>query len=98
MLRNRALRKKTFKKCHDYANRIYKELNILKLKDLIYFQNCLFMLQTENNKQLAASFPRLKYCDENHNYKTRSATRKLFDISINRTTNMINNLTNIVVL
>lgn len=55
-----------FKKRHGFVNSIYKELHILKFKDLI-----------EQNKQLTASFPRLKYCDESHNYMTRSAAKKL---------------------
>ena len=56
---------------HDSANPIYKELNIIKFKDPIYLQNCLLMIQTENNKRLAASFSGLKYYGENHNYTTR---------------------------
>ena len=72
-------------KRHDSPNSIFKEFHILKFKDLIYLQNCLFMLQIEQNKQLAASFPGLKYCDESHNYMTRSATKKLLDIPTNRT-------------
>ena len=72
------------KKCCNSANPIYKESNILKFKDLIYFQNCLFMLQIENDKELAASFLGLKYCGENHNYKARSMTKKLLNISQNR--------------
>ena len=43
------------------------------------------MLQKEQNKQLAASFARLKYCGESHNYVTRSATKKLLHIPTNRT-------------
>ena len=75
----------TFKKYHDSANLIFKELHILKFKDLIYSQKCLFMLQIEQNKQLAASFPGLKYCGESHNYMTRLATKKLLHILTNRT-------------
>ena len=45
ILQDRAPRKKR----HDFANPICKEFRILKFKDLIYLQNCLFMLQIENN-------------------------------------------------
>ena len=45
ILQNSALRKKR----RDFGNPIYKEFSIIKFKDLIYFQNCLFMLQKENN-------------------------------------------------
>ena len=85
ILQNRALRKMTFKKHHDSANSIFKEFHILKFKDLIYLQNCIFMLQIEQNKQLAASFPGLKYCGEGHNYMTWSTTKKLLHIPTNRT-------------
>ena len=70
---NRAL-KIIFKKSHDFVNSIYKELYTLKFKDLI-----------EQNKQLAASFPRLKYCDESHNYMTRSAAKKLPHVPTKKT-------------
>ena len=74
MLSHRANRKIIFKKCHDSANPIYKEYNVLKFKDLIFLPNCLFMLQIEHNKQLAASFSGLKCCGENHNYAARLTT------------------------
>ena len=48
------------------------------------------MLQIKDNKQLATSFSRLKYCGENHNYTTRLVTRKLLDI------NVLNSLPNII--
>ena len=56
---------------------IYREFHILKFKDLIYLQNCIFMLQIEQNKQLAAPFPGLKYCGESLNNMTRSAAKKI---------------------
>ena len=42
------------------------------------------MLQIENNKQLAASFSRLKYCGKNHNNAMIGA-RKLLNIPSKRT-------------
>ena len=48
-----------------------------------YLQKCLFVLQIENNKQLAASFSRLKYCGKNHNYAMIGA-RKLLNIPSRR--------------
>ena len=38
------------------------------------------MNQIEQNEKLAKSFSQLKYCGYNHNYQTRSETRKLLDI------------------
>ena len=43
------------------------------------------MLQIEQNKQIVASFPRLKYCGESHNYMTPSATKKILHIPTNKT-------------
>ena len=42
-------------------------------------QNYLFMNQIEEKEKIAKSFSNLKYCRDNHNYQTRSATRKLLD-------------------
>ena len=69
-LQNRALRKITFKKFHDPVNPLYKDLKILKFKDLLHLQNCLFVLQIEQNQTLAKSFVTLKHCGDNHNYQT----------------------------
>ena len=41
-LQNRALRKITFKKLHDPVNPFFEDLKILKFKDLLHLQNCLF--------------------------------------------------------
>ena len=38
------------------------------------------MSQIEQNEKLAESFSALKYCSYNHNYQTRSVTRKLLNI------------------
>ena len=38
------------------------------------------MNQIKPNEKLAKSFLELKYCGYNHNYQTRSMTRKLLDI------------------
>ena len=67
-LRNRALRKITFKKLHDPVDTLYMDLNILQLKELLHLQNCLFVLQIEHNRILANSFVTPKHCGDNHNY------------------------------
>ena len=51
-----ALRKITFKKFHDPVNPLYKDLKILKFKDLLHLQTCLFVLQIEQNQTPAKSF------------------------------------------
>ena len=78
-IQNRALRKITFKKFHDPVNPLYKDLKILKFKDLLHLQNCLFVLQIEQNQTLAKSFVTLKHCGDNHNYQTRASTKRILD-------------------
>lgn len=46
----------TFNKLHDCTHAIYNELSILKFQDLIYLQNCIFMLQIEQNESLDVPF------------------------------------------
>ena len=48
-LQNRALREITFKKSYYPVNPSYKDLKILKFKDLLHLQNCLFVLKIEQN-------------------------------------------------
>ena len=80
VIQNRALRKISFKKLHDPTAQLYKDLKLLKFCDIVHLQNCLFMNQIEQNEKLAKSFSELKYCGYNHNYQTRSVTRKLLNI------------------
>ena len=84
LLQNKARREITFNKLHDSIHAIYNELSILKFQDLIYLQNCIFMLQIEQNENLDVPFPGLKYCGEHQIYNTRSKTQKLFDILNNK--------------
>ena len=84
-LQNRALRKITFKKLHDPVKPLYKDLKILKFKDLIQLQNCLFVSQTEQNQTPAESFVTLKHCGDNHNYQTRASTKRILDTPLYKT-------------
>ena len=81
-LQNKAVRKISFKKRFDPVEPLYKELNILKFRDMVHLQNCLFMSQIEQNQKLAETFPALKHCGDNHKYNTRSAAKKLIDIPL----------------
>ena len=64
----------------DSISQVYKEIKILKLSNLLYLQNCLFMSQIETNQRFANSFVDLKHCGDNHNYLTKSKAKGLFDI------------------
>ena len=78
-LQNQALRKISFKKLHDPVNPLYKDLKILKFKDILYRQNCLFVSQIEQNQTLSKPFATLKNCGDNHNYQTRASTKITLD-------------------
>ena len=80
VIQDRALRKISFKKLHDSTAKLYKNLKVLKFCEIVHLQNCLFMNQIEQNEKFAKSFSELKYCGYNHNYQTRSVTRKLLNI------------------
>ena len=77
VLQNQSLRKITVKWLHNSTNEIYKNLKILRFSDGVCMQSCLFMNQIEQNEKIAKSFSELKYCGDNHNCQTRSATKKL---------------------
>ena len=78
-LQNRALRKITFKKLHDPVNPFYEDLKILKFKDLLHLENCLFVSQIEENQTPGKSFATLKHCGDNHSYQTRATTEIILD-------------------
>ena len=63
----------------------FKKIGILKFHDLIKLQNCLFICQLEQDEQLAKFFPALKHCGDNHNYQTRSTTKRLLDTPLRNT-------------
>ena len=65
-------------KLHDPVNPFYEDLKILKFKDLLHLQNCLFASQIEENQLLGKSFATLKHCGDNHNYQTRASTKRIF--------------------
>ena len=69
-----------FKNRHESADPLYKNLRILKFQNLLRLSNCLLMCQLEQNKKLAATFPRPVYTKEKHNYNTRGARKNLLDI------------------
>ena len=83
-LQNCALRKITFKKCHNRINRLYKECKILKFPDILNLQNCLLMYQIQLRPTLSTSFPAL-HAKDKHNYNTRSEAHNFLDIPLTKT-------------
>ena len=64
---------------------MYKDLKILKFKDLLHFQNCLSVSQIEQNQTLAKSFVALKHCGDNHNYQTQASVKRILDTPLYKT-------------
>ena len=73
---NQGLRKIAFKRFHDPVKPLYKDLKILKLKDLLHLQNSLFVLQFEQLQILEKSFVEIKHYGDNHNYQTLASTKR----------------------
>ena len=83
-LQNRALRKITFNSMILLIP-FYKDLKILKVKDLLHIQNCLLVSQIEQYQTLAKSFVTLKHYGDNHNYLTRASTKRILDTPLYKT-------------
>ena len=83
-LENRSPKKITFKKRKGSATCICKDLKILKFRDHITQQNCLFVFLLEQNPQLLSSF-KIFHCGHTYNYSTRSSNKNISDIPYSRT-------------
>ena len=82
-LLNQVLKKITVKEFHHPADPLYQDLKILKFKDLLHLQNCLFVLQIEQNQTLVKSFVTL--CGDNHNYQMPASTKRVLDTPLYKT-------------
>ena len=78
-VQNRTFREITFKKPHNPVNPLYKDLKVLKLKDLLHLPNCLFVSQIGQNQTLAKSFVTVTYCGDNHIYQARASNKRPLD-------------------
>ena len=72
------------RKLRDPVNPFYEDLKLLKVKDLLHLQNCLFVSQIKENQTLGKSFATLKDCD-NHKYQTRASTKRILDTPLLKT-------------
>ena len=60
-----------FKSKNDPSNPLYKSMKILKLNDVILFNNCMFVLKRIRNKQPNTFSNFFKVSHNEHNYNTR---------------------------
>ena len=85
-LQKRVVRIITFSKFDDHSSPLFKNLNILKLVDLVFLNSALFMYDYHNGN-LPATFSNniFKQVTSVHNYNTRLASRNTYYIDKIRT-------------
>ena len=78
-LQKRAIRIMTFSKPDEHSGPLFKQLEILKQKYLVYFYNALFMYKFHNNL-LPRAYQFFQLIPSVHKYNTRLASRSLYYI------------------
>ena len=84
-LQKRAIRIMTFSKPDEHSGPPFKQFEILKLKDLVYFYNALFMYKFHNNLLPKAYDHFFQLISSVHKYNTRLASRSSYYIKNIRT-------------
>ena len=88
-LQNKAIRVMCFKSKLEPAKPLYRDLNILKIRDLLTLNNCQFV-QAHMIVKLPQNFNEMR---NQHNYNTRrSKERKIFKITRKATTYGLNSI------
>ena len=72
-LQKKAIRIITFSKPDEHSESLFKRLELLKLIDLVYYQNALFTYQYHNHMLPRAYDEFLKEISSVHKYNTRLA-------------------------
>ena len=85
----------SFKGRNDTANPLFKTLEIMKLKDILLYNNCIFA-HNQINGNLPKNFEDFFETAANqHNYNTRGTTNKtIIKTTINSTTYSLNSIRN----
>ena len=63
---------------------IFKDLNVMKFLDVIYYLNCVFMFKFRSNLLPSAFLNFFPLVSSRHKYKTRLASRSMFSIPLAR--------------
>ena len=92
-LQNKAIRIMSFKGRNEPTNPLYKNLEIMKLKDILLYYNCLFAYD-QINENLPENFKDFFLLTETqHNYNTRgTANKTILKTTINSTTYGLNSV------
>ena len=76
VLQKKEVRIMTFSKFHEHSSRLFKNLNIIKLSDLIKYHISIFMF---NNQLLPSVFnPYLTSVENIHSYNTRATAKMCY--------------------
>jgi hypothetical protein len=81
----RAIRIITFSKPDEHSEALFKQFDMLKLTDLVYFHNALFMYQYNNNMLPKAYDDFFQTISSMHQYNTRLASRSSYYVNAVRT-------------
>ena len=79
-LQKKAIRIITFSKPDEHSESLFKRLELLKLIDLVYYQNALFMYQYHNHMLPKAYDEFFKEISSAHKYNTRLACKSSYYI------------------
>ena len=85
ILQKKVIRIMNFSNYNDHTSPLFTYLNIMKLPDVIYYHNCIFLFKF-NSKMLPTIFDNFfELISSRHKYKTRLASRSSFYIPSIRT-------------
>ena len=84
-LQKKVVRIINFSQYTDHTSQLFKDLNVIKLFDVIYYLNCIFMFKFHSYLLPSALSNLFIPISSRHKYKTRLASRSSFCIPLVRT-------------
>ena len=93
ILQKRAMRVMTFSIFHEHSSPIFKHLNIVKLRDLVFLNIAVFMKKLQNRRLPSVFDTFFTQVNERHNYKIRSASNNSYTLPKVMTNYWIFNIT-----
>ena len=85
ILQKKAVRIITFSQFSDHTSPLFRDLNVMKFIDVIYYLNCVFMFKFHSNLLPSAFCNFFTPISSRHEYKTRLASRSSLCIPLVRT-------------
>ena len=85
ILQKKAVRIVTFSQFSDHTSPLFRDLNVMKFIDVIYYLNCIFMFKFHSNLLPSAFCNFFTPISSGHKDKTRLVSRSSFCIPLVRT-------------